>query len=350
MLNLKIGINLGDALDCCVNGNFENELDIESAWTGCKITEQNIDAVKAAGFNAVRIPVSWHDHISDKDNYTISKPWLDRVNEVVDWCIERGLYVILNIHHDGGEKFYFPSEAHLENTLKYVTSIWKQLSERFKNYDEKLIFNSVNEPRLFGHECEWRVDTKNPDVVESIKCINKINQAFVDTVRSSGGKNKTRYLLCPGYDASPDGVLNDYFKIPDDPENDDNRIMVSVHAYVPFHFALDENGVSEWSRENPDDTEAVEGFMDKLHDKYVSKGIPVIIDEFGARNKNDNIAERIDWVSFYVVSAKKRGIACFWWDNNRFKQGEELFGLLDRKTSEWKNLQIVQSMISNTLE
>lgn len=344
MLDLVNGVNIGDALDAFDSKNTSDELDCESAWTGFKISEQYIKAICDTGFNTVRLPVSWHNHLTDA-NYTISERWLDRVEEVVRLIIESGMYVILNIHHDNNINFLYPSSEKLKQSVSFVCSIWKQLAERFKHYDEHLIFNSMNEPRLVGHECEWNVNLDNPDVREAIDCINIINQEFVNTVRLCGGYNKTRYLLCPGYDASAEGLLNEFFEIPRDTKN---RVLLSVHAYVPFHFALDENGVSEWSSANSEDIRNTIGFMDRLYDKYISKGIPVIIDEFGARNKNGNTASRIDFAACYTAAARERGMTCLWWDNGRFKENEELFGLFDRSKNEWVYPEIVRALIDGS--
>lgn len=342
--DVKIGWSLGntfDAVDCTW---LSDELDYESGWNGTKTTERHVEMLKEAGFRAIRIPVSWHNHLTDEKNYAISQPWLDRVTEIVDCCLENDLYVIINIHHDNSTEFLYPSSPYLEQSVAYVTAIWTQLSEHFKDYDEHLIFAGMNEPRLVGHANEWWIDANSEDCKDAISCINVLNQAFVDTVRASGGNNVSRYLLCPGYDASPDGALNDGFALPTDPAGDQNRIIVSVHAYMPYGFALESGGTPKWSSANNVDVSNVTWFLDKLYAKYVSKGIPVIIDEFGAVDRS-NTEARVDYASYYVAAARARGITCFWWDNGALEGDGELLGLLNRATYEWVFPEIVEGMM-----
>ena len=171
-----------------------------------------IDAVKAAGFRTVRIPVSWHNHVDG--SYQITKQWMDRVQEVVDYAVNDGMYVILNVHHDNDEKYMYPNTAHYEQSKKYMTTVWSQIAERFKDYDNKLIFETMNEPRLVGHQNEWWINPSNSDCIDAVKTINKLNQDILDTIRSSGGNNGTRYVAVPGYDCSVDGATNENFQLP----------------------------------------------------------------------------------------------------------------------------------------
>lgn len=341
---LKIGWNLGNTFDASDCDWLEDEMEYESAWCGAKTTREIIKLLKDKGFNAVRIPVSWHNHVSADGKYTISEPWLKRVNEVVDYCIDEGMYVVLNIHHDNSTEFMYPTSKYLEQSVSYVTSIWEQLADRFKDYDNHLIFECMNEPRMVGHNNEWWIDS-SADCKDAIECINKINQAFVDTVRKTGGNNASRYLTCPGYDASPDGALNSGFAVPKDIEGSDNRIIISVHAYTPYGFALEYPGTDKWSSKTAKDLADITSFMDRLKRKYIDNGIPVIIDEFGARDKNGNTAARADFAEHYVAAAKERGMVCFWWDNNAFEGDGELFGILDRGKCEFAYPEIVDALI-----
>lgn len=344
---LKIGWNLGNTFDASDCTWLNDDLDYESAWCGEKTTEQHIEALKQAGFASIRIPVSWHNHLSDKNSYTISERWLDRVNTIVDYCIDRDMYVIINLHHDNSKEFLYPDTEHLDQSVAYVTAIWEQLSERFRDYDEHLIFEGMNEPRLIGHENEWWINDDNADCRDAIRCINKLAQTFIDTVRASGGNNITRYLMCPGYDASPEGVLNSRFIVPKDPVSGQHRIILSVHAYTPYHFALEQPGTPNWSSANEQDVNDMIWFMDQLYNRYVKKGTPVVIDEFGALDKNGNLSDRVDFTSYYVAAARERGMSCFWWDNNAFDGDGENFGLLDRKTCTWRYPEIVQAMMES---
>lgn len=359
---MELGWNLGNTLDSSVDQPwFTDELDYESAWCGVKTTPELIEAISDAGFRTIRIPVSWHNHVSG-DNYEISEVWMNRVHEVVDYAIDLDMYVILDIHHDIfsgkeenslGQCFIYPTEECYAVSEKYVTCIWQQLSEEFKDYDEHLIFESLNEPRLTGTEYEWWLDPSSPECTEAVACINKLNQCFVDVVRSSGGNNANRYLLIPGYCSSFDGANHPDFALPQDTVED--RLMVSIHAYTPYHFALqaatDDGSRSSFEVEEYSDTQEIDKFMNALYDKYISRGIPVIIDEFGARNKQaddgfDNVQARINYSAYYVATARSNGITCCWWDNNSFNSDGEDFGLIDRTALMWVYPDILKALMT----
>lgn len=347
--DMKIGFSLGNTFDAFVDGSsLKDDMDTETAWQSNVTVEQNIKDFHAAGFETVRIPVSWHNHFTD-DDYTINEKWMARVHEVVDWAINDGMYVIINIHHDNHEaaNAFYPDSEHLEQSKHYIERIWTQLSEEFKDYDDKLIFEAMNEPRLVDTEYEWWLKNSADECKDAVKCINVLNQTFVDTVRATGGNNATRYLMCPGYDASADGALNSGFVLPEDPTNEaessgtpegndvGNRLLVSVHAYTPYDFALDINGTSHFDASKKNCTADIDTFMDKLYTKFIAQGVPVVIGEFGALakkniKKEDNVQERVDYSAYYIAAARARGMTCLWWDNNSFSGKGENFGLYYR--------------------
>ena len=227
---MGVGWNLGntfDAIKAAWNRNAD-EMTVETSWVNIRTTEAMIEAIQAAGFSSIRIPISWHDHVSGPD-YEISERWLTRVQEVVDWAYSRGMYVIINIHHD--EDQFLPASSHYEESAHYVECIWRQLAARFRDYDEHLIMESMNEPRLVNSSYEWMFNPTIPACVDAADCLNKLNQLFVDTVRATGGNNADRYLMVPAYDAAPANAVRDSFVLPTDAA--DNKIIVSVHAYTP---------------------------------------------------------------------------------------------------------------------
>ena len=346
---LKAGWNLGNTFDAGSDQNMQDEMAFESLWCGVKTTKEMIDAVRAAGFETLRIPVSWHNHVSDDGSYTISAQWLDRVQEVVDYAMDNDMYVILNIHHDNSTGYMYPSQEYAEQSKAYIRSVWTQLARRFADYDEHLIMESLNEPRLVGTNCEWWLDLKKKECVEAVKLINEYNQLFVDTVRASGSHNADRYLLVPGYDASLQGASNEYFELPKDTEGNVNRILVEVHAYTPYDFALqppDEKGsTAKWSMDRRASTSEIDTLMDTLFDKYVKNGIGVVIDEFGARDKGGNTQARVDFTAYYVAAARARRISCCWWDNNAFAGNGENFGIFRRSDCTFAYPEIVEAMV-----
>ena len=324
---LKIGWNLGNTLDATGGG-----VNSETSWGNPVTKEEMFIAVKDAGFNIIRIPVSWGGHLSSEPDYNINTVWLDRVNEIVDYAIDNDLYVILNMHH---EEWHFPSYDNLEKAETILTKVWAQIANRFKDYDEHLIFEGMNEPRMKGTPLEW-----NGGNEEARDVINQLNQAFVDTIRNSKGNNPYRHIMIPTYAASSDPKTWKDFIIPED-----DKIIVSIHAYTPYNFALNKKGTANWSPENANDTRDIDYLMDNLYASFVSKGQPVILGEYGAMDK-DNIEARVLWARFYIEKATEKGIPCIWWDNGAFIGSGELFGLLDRKTLEWKHPEIVEALMS----
>lgn len=345
--NLKLGWNLGNTFDATVSTAVtpENEMNIEKAWCGTITSIDNIAAIKAAGFQTIRIPVSWHNHVDAENNFKISEQWMRRVKEVVDWARACDLYVIVNVHHDNdSDPGFYPDTAHLESSKAYLTSVWTQIADVFGDYDEHLILESLNEPRLVGTKYEWWLDKNNAECQDAAKCINELNQLFVDTIRASGGNNETRWLMTPGYAASADGALYDGFTVPNDPAG---HIIVSVHAYTPYNFALNKTGTNEWSIDQPADCSEITNFMDNLYGKFILNGTPVLIGEFGAMNK-DNLEARVQFSAYYTAAARVRGMSCLWWDNNAFAGSGENFGLLSRRDNTFLYKEIVQALVKGS--
>ncbi len=320
--DMKIGWNLGNTLDC-YNVTWEVS-DFETAWGNPRTTKAMIDAVKKEGFNAVRIPVSWNEHMNGNK---IDGDWLNRVNEVVDYVIDNDMYAIINVHHDD-YTWLNPSKADEAAVKAKLVSIWEQLSERFRNYDQHLLFEGMNEPRIIGGQDEWTGGT-----AEEREVINHLFQAFVDTVRKSGGNNSSRALIITSHAASIEADAVNDIVVPDD-----DRIIVSIHYYSPWDFAGGENGKSDWGSDS-EKKELDKGF-DFLKSKFIDKGVPVIIGEFGATNKN-NDSVRASYMEYYVKSAKSRGITCFIWDNGT----KDEFGLLDRNSLTWHFKNVVDAAV-----
>lgn len=222
-----------------------------------------------------------------------------------------------------------------ERSEKILAAVWSQIAERFQDYDEHLIFEGLNEPRKKGTDVEW-----NGGDQEGWDVVNALNAVFVRTIRESGGNNPDRILMIPGYAANAWAAL-EHIQVPED-----DKIIVSVHAYEPYDFALNVQGRGTWDQ----DTENIDTIMQKLDELFISKGIPVIIGEFGAMYKNTegNESERAAWVQYYVSRAAEKGIPCIWWDNGAFEGNGELFGLINRETCEWKYPLILEGLKKGT--
>lgn len=332
--NMRIGWNLGNTMDSLNSSAIKTmpAVNWETAWGNPVTTKELIDAVTAEGFNVIRIPVSWNDHIMVSDDWEIEESWLDRVQEIVDYAYDNGAYVILNTHHESWYETYYDKEEH---SAEILAAVWSQIAERFKDYDEHLIFEGLNEPRKVGTNVEWTGgDQEGWDVV------NGLNAVFVQTIRESGGNNPYRILMIPGYAANCwEGIK--HIEVPED-----DKIIISVHAYEPYDFALNVQGRGTWDQ----DTANIDTIMNSLDRLFVSRGIPVVIGEFGAMYKNvdGNEQERAAWAEYYVSAAAKIGVPCIWWDNGAFEGDGELFGLIDRETCEWKYPLIVEGLLKGS--
>ncbi len=327
---MRTGWNLGNTLDTLSDDPELSVEQYETYWGNVKTTPEMIKAVSDAGFNVLRIPVSWEGHLSSDGKYTIDPKWLDRVKEIVDYGMSNDMFVIINTHH---ENWIFPDSSHFDQNKDELTKIWKQIGKKFKNYNEKLLFEGMNEPRQQNSPTEWIGGDE-----EGHKYVNELNSAFIDTVRSLGGNNAKRHLLIPTYAASYTDTAIDALELPND-----DKIIVSIHAYVPYNFTMNKNGTDQWNRNDLSCTQEIDSLMNKLQSAFIDKGYPVIIGETGAVNKNNNDA-RAEWSEYYIHSAKEKGIPCIWWDNGSLLGNGESFGLLSRDSGCWIFKDILKSI------
>lgn len=309
---IKVGWNLGNTLECYDYKEWTNNA--ETAWGNLKTTEAMIKSVKNAGFNAIRVPVTWGEHM---DGNTIDSAWMDRVQEVVDYAYNNDMFVILNMHHDD-YVWFTPSESEYSADSEKLCSIWKQISERFKDYGDRLLFEGMNEPRTVGSSAEWTGGTSAERTV-----INKYEQDFVDTVRASGGNNTHRTLIVTSYAASADdSAINDVV-IP----KDDN-VILSLHYYAPWKFS---NGDSTQFTDS--DKSELNSKFAQIKQKFIDKGTPVIIGEFGCVAAADDNT-RSAYYDYYISQANSYGIKCFIWDNG-VASGEASYGIFSRGKLTW---------------
>jgi len=355
--NIRIGWNLGNTLDAhdgnygfswLGGGLYENTTvaEMEAAWVGSVATRENIDAIHAAGFNAIRIPVTWFKATDNELN--IRQDWMERVQEIVDYAVDNNMCIILNTHHD--EYLIRLLDRYMEDSKHALVRLWEQIAYVFQDYNEKLVFEGLNEPRTIGSSAEWSGGT-----AEERHNLNILNQLFVDTIRRSGGNNPYRVLMVPTYAASAADVAQRALVIPTDSVED--RIIVSLHIYAPWEFALRTGPVGTvdtWDASNPRDTRPITDPLDLAYELFVSQGIPVIIGEMGALNR-DNIDARAEWAEFFVSQAASRGMPSIWWDNGtagvtmEHEWGwEETFGLLDRRSNQFVHPEIIDALMRAT--
>lgn len=299
--DIVFGWNLGNSLDSYSGTELgKNEgLSSETAWSNPKTTQELIDLVRDSGVNAIRVPVTWYNHM-DSD-YVIDEEWMDRVQEVVDYVIRDDLYCIINVHHDTGANGWLrASDTNLEENKAMFTAIWEQVSARFADYDEHLIFEGFNE--ILNDVNEW----VNPDS-RAVEIVNELNQLFVDTVRVSGGNNAERVLIVNTYCAGGNSQVTRGFVLPSD--SAENSLVVEAHIYQPYYFTAEEfPEVTTWSKDT------INSYLRNMYTSFVQKGIPVIVGEFGCADKG-NAEERLSWAKYYMETCREYGIKCFWWDN-----------------------------------
>ncbi|MBV5281332.1 MAG: glycoside hydrolase family 5 protein [Paludibacter sp.] len=326
---MTVGWNLGNTLEA-IGG--------EAAWGAGHTSQQLIDSVKAAGFNTVRLPVSWFIH-SDTVTSVIDKEWIARVKEIVDYCIKDDLYVILNMHWDKGWLENRVNKANQEVVNKRQRAYWTQIANYFKAYDEHLLFASANEPNAH-------------DSIQ-MSVLLTYHQTFVDAVRATGGKNSSRTLIVQG----PSTDVDDTYKLMKTMPKDkiDGRMMAEVHYYTPFQFCLMEDDASwgkkfyYWGKDNHSVTDTtrnaswgeesdVDKNFEKMKMQFVDKGIPVIIGEFGAsRRKFSSPSDQtlhnasVDAYYRYVVkSTVSKGLIPICWDVPGWLFNRNTGAVLDR--------------------
>lgn len=314
------GINLGNTLDSTGLRDHEPEaddLEYETYWGNPKADAETFRAMKEAGFGTVRIPVTWEDHLDE--SYHISDVWMNRVQEVTDMALAADLYVILDLHH---EEWLDLKTDRAQEIQTEFTAVWEQIAARFRDYDDRLLFESMNEPRLRDSEVEWTSGTE-----ELRAMVNDLNAAFVETVRASGGSNQKRYLLICPYAGRYETEAMEGLSVPDN-----ERLIVSVHMYMPYSFCQEEDGDTQWDSEETRERVARAFYdMDRL---FVERNVPVILTEFGCVDKG-NTEERLAWTNYYMEQARRYGIPCIWWDCGGY-------ALLARESKTWKFPEIVE--------
>ncbi len=323
--DIRIGWNLGNTLDA----NGGTGVSQETSWGNPKTTPELMQGVRDAGFNAVRIPTTWEKQMDE--NNVINAEWLARVKEIVDYAYDLDMYVILNMHH---EEWYQPYADQEEAITAKLTTCWTQIAEYFRGYDQHLIFEGMNEPRWKNTQFEW-----NGGNEEGRTVVNHLNKAFVDAVRATGGNNQYRFLMICPYAANSSESALAALEIPDD-----DRLIVSVHAYIPYSFALQNPGSDKWVASKATCTGEIDTLAEVLDRLFISKGQAVIIGECGAMNRQ-NEPYRAAWAEYYFSTFKKIGIPCFWWDNGAFMSGET-FGLFDRYNNIPRYEMLVKAMMN----
>ena len=348
------GWNLGNTLDACYYGDKSNAgLGTETSWGAPTTTQAMIQAVATKGFKTIRIPVSWHNHITEETNYTIDSDWMARVKTVVDWSLAAGMSVIINIHHDNLTEnqmsstygFCVPESASSPLKAKsreYIVAIWKQVAAAFKEYDERLVFELLNEPRCVGTSYEW-YGSGSP-ISNANKIICEYEKAALDAIRAVGGKNVNRTIMIPPYVASP-GTTSGW-SLPADTGT--GKLIISMHAYTPSYFCLGDSSGKTYSERG-----SVDNLFNTQLTAWTREGYSVVIGEMGASDKN-NLSEREKWFTHFCGKARDSNIPVILWDNmtiakesggNGNINSGECHGYLNRNARTWYFPTLINEMV-----
>jgi endoglucanase len=307
---MGLGWNLGNTMEACgVKGTTVT--DFETGW-GNPVTNRQIFAkVRQSGFSSVRIPVAWSNLIGS--DFTINPALMARVQQIVDMAMAEGLIVVLNIHWDGGWWKDFPSKP--DASMARYQKLWTQISARFKDYPETLVFESLNEEGCFNDVWDRYKDKSAANKARAFGILNKINQSFVNLVRASGGKNATRHLLIAGYATDIDLTTAPEFKMPQDPMN---RCIVSIHYYTPYPFAgmtKDESwGKMRSTWGTPADIAELDKELALLKARFLDNGVPVIMGEYGSEKTNKQPASVRKYLLTVAEKSRALGICPMLWD------------------------------------
>ena len=338
------GWNLGNQLECGARGingesviltNPTDAITSETAWGNPVVTKKMIKAVKDAGFDAVRIPVRWQHHITNPMAMSVDRAWMNRVKEIVDWCLEYDMKVIINTHHDKWLESR-PLNQYKEENCQKLALLWLNIASEFASYDYRLAFagtNEVHEPDNWGKP-----------TAENLAVQNAYNQTFVDIVRSTGGNNSKRHLIVQTYVCNPEfGLYDNDFIVPMDIDGNGNEYMsVEFHYYVPWDYCgeakrdfwgapYSQYGGSDMDEKN------MESLFAKVDQTWASKGLGVVIGEWGVTDhyplsQMELGRQNISYYCTYLMTlSRKYGFSTFVWDNNSFGNGADKFGIFDRR-------------------
>ena len=300
------GLNLFNTLDAvCWWCSEPKGMESETIWGNPYTTPEMVQAMADRGFNTLRIPVTWYNHMGPSPDYTIETEWMDRVEEVANYALDANMYVIINIHHDDYNEehdgsWLCPTYDKQEAVTDQLEKVWTQIALRFRDYSDYLIFETMNEPREVGSPEEWTGGS-----AEHRNVINAFNLAAVNAIRATGGNNESRFIMIPQVGANGIAALEDLV-IP----KDDTNIIVSLHSYTPYDFTLNENGQARWGT-----SEEIKYLQDEIKsysDHFVKNGIPVVLGEWGAGNK-ENYGDRILYYDIYTNACKEGGITPVTW-------------------------------------
>jgi endoglucanase len=309
MQKLGAGINIGNTLEATPGHTVHNHMDTETSWGTARIEPWHFEAIKEKGFTNVRIPITWENHMDE--NLIIYEDWMDRIQECVDMALAEGLYVTINTHHEGS--FYdLMHEGSYTDTLHWLTTVWAQIAERFKDYPAELIFEPMNEPRPGAEGWYWDYNRFRNEIPVLSKTADKLNHDILAFIRTTGGNNDKRIIALTITQADPNLIY--LYNHPNDPYT-----MLGVFMYP-------DGGKTDRKSEN----NALEQIKTAL-----AKNIPVVIKEtspHGINNEDDSLK----WTRYIFEELYTLGVPSMWWNCG----GTGMDELFDRHTGEWNHAQV----------
>jgi aryl-phospho-beta-D-glucosidase BglC (GH1 family) len=307
---MQPGWNLGNTFDA-IGAD-------ETAWGNPRVTRELLANIRAQGFRSIRIPVTWGQHQGPAPDYQIDAAFLARVQEVVDWALDEGFYVMINMHHDSWQWVANLTTQH-DAVLAQYTAAWRQIAAAFRNSSHRLVLESINEPFFNGTSGD----------AQSFALLKELNTTFHGLVRSSGGRNATRLLVLPSLSTNADQSRLDDLAATFAELNDPN-LAATVHFYGFWPFSVNVAGFTRFDATTRDD---LTGTVDRVHATFIARGIPVIIGEYGLLgfDVSTEAVERgevLKFFEFFGSYARSHGVTTMWWDNGQH---------FDRTAFVWRN-------------
>lgn len=304
---MQPGWNLGNTLDATPT---------ETSWGNPLVTEQFIQQIAAQGFKSIRIPVTWRDHLGPAPSHTIDPVWLNRVQQIVDWSLDAGLYVMLNMHHDSYWVREMPADH--DGVFARYTAVWSQIVPRFRDHPRELMLESINEPEFDA-----------VDDATKMALLHELNTAFFNIVRGNGGGNATRPLVLPTVVTNASQPFLDSLNATITQLNDPN-LIATIHYYGYWPFSVNIAGQTRFDGNAVTDITAT---LDGAYNTFVSQGVPVVIGEFGvlAWDSNNQAIERgelLKFFEYFTSYARSKGVTCQLWDNGQH---------FNRATYQWRD-------------
>lgn len=316
---------------------------------------QMVDILQKAGYDSIRLNVSWTPHMDDK-TFIIDKEWLDEVQKIVDYILKKDMYVILNSHYDYlGHSWvgdHWSDNWMAKQYEDYVNSrfatMWKQIAARFKKYGDKLLFEMANEM-----DDQYNTETS---LEERISRVNSMNELFVNTVRATKGNNSKRFLNIASVGENVEYL--EHLEVPKD-----DRLIAQVHFYftpldIIWGWNEETNSIDhsrnqatwKWSINDENDVQAIDNSFDKIKDFQDKTGVPVILGEWGI-TEDYTLKDRIDFAKYVLSKAKLLGVPCFWWEAaiNEYSN-ESTMSLYDRNKKQWRQpklLKVIMDAVSS---